>query len=116
LGYLYFLFSEAKLLICITVGQYYLSLIFYALSEVPAATLFPLSGKKPTKFSEKHFWQRNCRVSHQAQNNLSTLDRKVTDKQINLRMQLKNYWVSVQCQTDPILTQWFYRMKREKAN
>lgn len=29
-----------------------------------------------------------------AQNNLSTLNRKVTDKQINLRMQVKNYWAN----------------------
>lgn len=73
---------------------YYLSLMFYIFSDLP----FPLLERNPRKFSDKHFCQRNCKVRHQAQNNLSALDTKVTDKQIgkqiNLRMQVKNYWAS----------------------
>lgn len=97
-----------------TVGQYYFSLIFYAPFELPSATLFPLSQKKPRKFSQMYFCQRNCRVSHQAQNNLSTtLGRKVTDKQIKPENASEKYWAS---SVRPIqyLVNGFYTMNREK--
>lgn len=96
-----------------TVGQYYFSLIFYAPSELPSATLFPLSRKKLRKFSQMYFCQRNCRVSHQAQNNLSTLDRKVTDKQIKPENASEKYWAS---SVRPIqyLVNGFYTMNKSK--